>query len=238
MRRQDLGLLARARGGDAVALLEAGRRYLQGLDGFPRHVSLGLEYLTRSCQSADSSAQAQCFIAETLPLHELVRLEQLAALRLAAKAGRVAAQAKLAFWTSLTVESPDPALAWLETAAGNGHAGARQALNMHRRQSTATVSDLTSVLTSVLSDEPGIDLVAVLPIVIASALQARSAVLVSRALKLAFEKVSSPPPTWQKNSAWRLHSRRARLRSHCLETQRRSNRCSQTASTWATWVRH
>ena len=61
---------------------------------------------------------------------------------------------------------------------------------MHRRQSTATVSDLTSVL----SDEPGIDLVAVLPIVIASALQARSAVLVSRALKLAFEKVSSPPP--------------------------------------------
>ncbi|MDZ7904945.1 MAG: hypothetical protein U5N55_03605 [Cypionkella sp.] len=46
MRRQDIQLLTLARQGDPAARSKAGRRYLVGGDGFPRHVATGIEYLS------------------------------------------------------------------------------------------------------------------------------------------------------------------------------------------------
>ena len=96
MRRQDIQLLARARQGDIDARCEVGRRYLLGTDGFPHHVSTGLEYLAHA--SLADSARAAVIVAEALPLHELIRLQQTPALITAASAGSTVAQLKYGAW--------------------------------------------------------------------------------------------------------------------------------------------
>ena len=62
MRRQDIQLLASARKGDTVSRCEAGRRYLSGSDGFPKHLRTGIEYLTHP--SVAKMPEAKNAIAE------------------------------------------------------------------------------------------------------------------------------------------------------------------------------
>lgn len=126
MRRQDIQLLARARQGDIDARCEVGRRYLLGTDGFPHHVPTGLEYLKQV--SLADSARASVIVAEALPLHELVRLQQTPALVAAASAGSTLAQLKHGAWVCASRRYPHEARRWLEAAAQAGHAGARAAL--------------------------------------------------------------------------------------------------------------
>src|SRR5213593_4700808 len=93
MRRQDIQLLASARQGDITARCEVGRRYLLGADGFPHHVATGLDYLSHP--SVKQLPEAARIIAESLPLQELLSLQQEPALAQAARAGSALASAKL-----------------------------------------------------------------------------------------------------------------------------------------------
>lgn len=126
MRRQDIQLLALARQGDAAARSEAGRRYLVGGDGFPRHIATGMEYLSHpSVRERPETART---IAESLPLQDLLQLQQHEALRKAAAAGSLLAQFKLGMWLCLQHARVEAGLSWLEMAAAGGHLEARQAL--------------------------------------------------------------------------------------------------------------
>lgn len=133
MRRQDIQLLARARQGDIAARCEAGRRYLLGLDGFPKHVATGIEYLSHP--DVKDLPQAAQIIAETLPLQEIIALHQLAALEAAAKAGVCAARAKLGAWLIMTKPHSGDGMRWLEVAATQGHTAAAEAIAATKRDS-------------------------------------------------------------------------------------------------------
>jgi TPR repeat protein len=124
MRRQDIHLLSQARRGDAAARCEVGRRYLLGMPGFPRHVAVGLAYLQPTSPS-DDGVPAR-LIAEILPLHELVALDQLGPLEAAAQAGSLPAMVKFGVWCLAQGQAQGPR--WLSAAAGAGHAGARLTL--------------------------------------------------------------------------------------------------------------
>ncbi|KQP12810.1 tetratricopeptide repeat protein [Pseudorhodoferax sp. Leaf267] len=126
MRRQDIQLLALARQGDAAARSEAGRRYLVGGDGFPRHVATGMEYLSHpSVRDRPETART---IAENLPLQDLLQLQQEDALHKAAANGSLLAQFKLGVWASLQSSRVAAGQSWLEAAAAGGHIEARQAM--------------------------------------------------------------------------------------------------------------
>lgn len=126
MRRPDIQLLARARQGGLAARYEVGRRYLLGTEGFPLHLELGLEYLLHP--SVRGSAQAATVIAESMSLHDLVRFQQLDALRLAANCASVAAQLKLGLWTCIGSGSTTETRKWFELAADAGNSAAKAAL--------------------------------------------------------------------------------------------------------------
>jgi TPR repeat protein len=124
MRRQDIQLLATARQGDAAARCEVGRRYLLGVDGFPRHVASGLDHLTQP-NTRDLPLAAR-IVAESLPLAELLEHGLEGALQRAARDGSATAQLKLGAWMGLQGVQPGEATAWLAAAAnqGNEHAAA------------------------------------------------------------------------------------------------------------------
>jgi TPR repeat protein len=126
MRRQDIQLLGLARQGDAAARSEAGRRYLVGGDGFPRHVATGLEYLSHP--SVRDQPETAIAIAESLSLQDLLQLQQEEALQRAAAAGSPLAQFKLGVWMALQRSRVAAGQSWLESAAAAGHIEARQAL--------------------------------------------------------------------------------------------------------------
>lgn len=105
MRRPDAQLISRARRGDIAACLEAARKYLQGANGFPRHVPLGLEYLQQA--EAVRADDTQQLVVESLDLYEIAAHGRLATLQAAARAGRSTAQLKLAIWLSLTAVDAD-----------------------------------------------------------------------------------------------------------------------------------
>ena len=150
MRRCDIQLLASARQGDLAARCETGRRYLLGADGFPRHPGLGLEYLAHP--SVAGSEKASVIIAESLPLHDLLRLEQLHALQVAAKGPSAAARLKLGVWACLTNTDPAESRRWFEMAAAAGSAAARAALVAMNRSCEATAVGVLRAL----AGEPGI----------------------------------------------------------------------------------
>ncbi len=126
MRRQDIQLLALARQGDTAARCEVGRRYLLGIDGFPRHVATGLEHLNHP-QVRELPAAA-LIIAESLPLAELLDLQQDVALTRAARAGSMVAQLKLGTWLSLRAGDMASGREWLAAAARQGDGAAAAAL--------------------------------------------------------------------------------------------------------------
>jgi TPR repeat protein len=131
MRRQDIQLLALARQGDTAARCEAGRRYLLGALGFPRHVATGLDYLTHA--NVKDLPQAAIIIAESLPLEDILQLEQQGALTRAAAAGSAVAQVKLGVWLCVRNERVDAGARWLDKAGAAGHAAAMQAMAALRR---------------------------------------------------------------------------------------------------------
>lgn len=124
MRRTDIRLLALARQGDASARLEVGRRYLLGSDGFPQHLPSGLEHLRlAAAQGAPAAARV---LAECLPLHELLRAGEWAALQRAASDGSAAAQWRHGLLLlGLGEADTSQALTWLTQAAANDPAAER-----------------------------------------------------------------------------------------------------------------
>ena len=126
MRRQDIQLLARARQGNIAARCEAGRRYLLGLEGFPKHIASGIDYLSHP--DVKGLPQAAQIIAETLPLQDIIALHQQTALEAAAAAGVCAARAKLGAWLTMTGLHSGDGMRWLELAATQGHSSAAEAV--------------------------------------------------------------------------------------------------------------
>lgn len=124
MRRQNILLLAQARH-NPTARCEVGRRYLLGIEGLPRHVATGIEYLTHS--SLKEVTEAATIISECLPLEDIVTLGQEAALSRAANAGSSAAQFKLAVWLCLRHGQAKACARWLDMASASGHETARRA---------------------------------------------------------------------------------------------------------------
>ncbi|MFT3718894.1 hypothetical protein [Pseudorhodoferax sp.] len=160
MRRQDIQLLALARQGDAAARSEAGRRYLVGGDGFPRHVATGMEYLAHP--SVRDLPETARIVAESLPLQDLLQLQQEDALRRAAAAGSLLAQFKLGVWLCLQQARADAGAAWLERAAAGGHVEARQAVAalQQARAAEALPALLQAVGTSAALDLPQVAVMA------------------------------------------------------------------------------
>ncbi|MBL8346331.1 MAG: sel1 repeat family protein [Rubrivivax sp.] len=176
MRRQDIQLLSSARQGDTVARCEVARRYLLGVDGFPRHLSTGLEYLAHPSIAGTSKASA--IVAETLPLHEIVHHDQLAVLAAAARAGSPTAQVKCGLWACLTKRDTPEALAWFRLASQSGDVAAGNALRLLSRSSSG---ELLEVLRA-LAAYPGVDLRELLMHAMRCALHAHDADLLAEVL--------------------------------------------------------
>jgi TPR repeat protein len=121
MRRQDIQLLASARQGDGAARCEVGRRYLLGVDGFPRHVATGLAHLTHA--SVRERPQAATLIADNLPLDELLRRELEFVLDRAAATSSTA-QAKRTAWQAAERGAPLARLRDALSACGDDSAEA------------------------------------------------------------------------------------------------------------------
>lgn len=166
MRRQDIQLVANARQGDLIARCEVGRRYLLGIEGFPRHLVLGLEYLDHP--SVAGSLKAAIIIAEALPLHHIVFHRQLRALQVAATGASSTAQFKLGVWLCLTSTDSIESRAWFENAASAGSAAARVAL---RAMNMSTGGSRIDVLRAVAA-EPGIDCAALTTLALSNAFHA------------------------------------------------------------------
>lgn len=131
MRREEIQLLARARSGDVAATLDVGRRYLLGVEGFPRHLATGLEYLRGPavCDSIESSV----LIAESLPLQDILALDQFPALHRAVTAGSAAAMIKLGAWHAANGRPANDAAAMFERSCElKDHPQARAALRASR----------------------------------------------------------------------------------------------------------
>jgi TPR repeat protein len=188
MRRQDIQLLATARQGDAAARCEVGRRYLLGVDGFPRHVASGLEHLGQP--NTRDLPQAARIVAESLPLAELLEHGLESALHRAAKDGSAAAQLKLAAWLALQGARPDEAARWLAAAARQGEAHA-----------TALIADEKSVLAvgasppawlATLRGVPSLQLPAAALLALARAVANDSSAALPRTLATALQLADDP----------------------------------------------
>lgn len=189
MRRRDIQLLASARQGDTAARCEAGRRYLLGAD-FPRSVTTGLDYLTHP--SVAGSTHASTIIAESLPLHDVVRMQQWRALSSAAENGSRVAQAKFGAWLLLTRRDPSQAMKWLALAAAAGSGAAAEA----QAAMSSQAPDATKLLRAshAISKEPGIDLLALTRLAIAEAMSQGDDELITRNLALAIHLAPGNAP--------------------------------------------
>jgi TPR repeat protein len=146
MRRQNIQLLSAMRQGDVAARCEVGRRYLLGIEGFPKHTQTGLACLTHP--SARGLPQAAIAMAEGLPLDELMRTPHADVLRRAAFAGSTLAQLRLAAWEMTCPDRRADALAWIAAAANAGSVPARhftQSLSAERVTAQATLRLFTQV---------------------------------------------------------------------------------------------
>ena len=126
MRRQDIQLRAAARQGDLAAKMEMARKYLLGIDGFPKHPPTGLEYLVDV--AAIDHAGAARLIAESLRLEEILRYEQIGMLRAAAVSSHIA-QVKLGAWMLASGDQAE-ALLLFEKASTGGRASAASVLQV------------------------------------------------------------------------------------------------------------
>lgn len=152
MRRQDIQLLAHARQGNTAARCEAGRRYLLGLDGFPKHIATGIDYLSHP--DVSGLPQAAQIITESLSLQDIIALHREATLEAAALAGVRAARVKLGAWLTMTGLSGNAGLGWLELAAAQGHFGAAQAVAAIIRNSSTARLEVLKALSKTGDLEP------------------------------------------------------------------------------------
>ncbi|WP_280154409.1 hypothetical protein [Piscinibacter sp. XHJ-5] len=158
MRRQDIQLLASARQGDAAARCEVGRRYLLGIDGFPRHIATGIEHLSHA--SVRDLPAAARIVAEHLALDDLLELQQERPLSQAAQAGSTVAQLKLGAWECARRARAADGLHWLKSAAAGGDEGARRALS-HATRGQPDAEPSALELLRALRDNAGIDTAAI-----------------------------------------------------------------------------
>jgi TPR repeat protein len=180
MRRQDIQLLALARQGDAAARSEAGRRYLVGGDGFPRHIATGMEYLSHpSVRERPETART---IAENLPLQDLLQLQQEDALLKAATAGSLLAQFKLGVWSCLQQGRISAGQSWLEAAAAGGHIEARQAIAAVRQ---AAPDEALLAMVQAIGNSVAIDVVRVTELAARQARETGSLALLQGCLQIA-----------------------------------------------------
>lgn len=115
MRKQDIKLRVLARNGDIGARLEVGRRYLLGVEGFPKHAPTGIDYLTHP--SVRDLPVACTLVAECLSLSELLLLGQQDALRKAALADSALAQLKFGTYLLTYMGREAEAVAYYARAA-------------------------------------------------------------------------------------------------------------------------
>jgi len=188
MRRPDAQLISRARRGDVAACLEAGRKYLQGANGFPRHVKLGLEYLQNAEPSRPDAAQQ--LIVESLDLYEIVAHGRIDTLQQAAHSGRVKAQFKLAIWTSLTAADGDDGMRWFRSAAAAGDEASRKVLTRYSADDSSD-EEVVSRLRS-LKELPGIGWHDLLTFAMDRALVRQEPQLLFRALALGLAPGATP----------------------------------------------
>src|SRR5262249_22215384 len=137
-------LIALARQGDLLARREVGRRYLLGIDGVPRHVPTGIEYLTHASLQRDP--QAARIVVESLALTDIAQFGLIGLLDLAATTDSIVSKAKLAAWLLATCADQGAAAQRLSEAAALGHLGARRAWQalQARTPMPAVLSDLAS----------------------------------------------------------------------------------------------
>jgi len=192
MRRQDIQLLATARQGDAAARCEVGRRYLLGVDGFPRHVASGLDHLAQP--NTRDLPQAARIIAESLPLAELLDNGLESALQRAAQDGSAAAQLKLGIWLSLQGVRPAEAGDWLAAAARQGNPHAMQAIADEKsgHGSLPAVGMASHAWLDALRAVPSLQLPAVALLALARAVEGGSAAALPRALGTAMQLIDDP----------------------------------------------
>lgn len=181
MRRQDIQLLALARQGDIAACCEAGRRYLLGADGFAQHIATGIDYLSRP--NVKGLAQAARIIAESLPLEDIVLLQQEGAVVRAAAAGSAAAQMKLGAWLCVRHDRIAEGARWLEAASAAGHEAATRALAPLRQPLTA---EALPGLLRTLSSPGDLNAQVVAVIAIRRALTERDVERLASGLRIAF----------------------------------------------------
>jgi TPR repeat protein len=194
MRRQDIQLLATARQGDAMARCEVGRRYLLGVDGFPRHVASGLDHLGQP--NTRELPQAARIVAECLPLAELLEHGLEGMLQRAAKDGCAAAQLKLAAWLGLQGVRLDEADAWLASAARQGEVHAVAAISDEKsvHGDTAVPAWLTALRGTAALQLPAAALLA-----LARSVEAASSAALPRAMASALQLADDPA-----DAEWRL----------------------------------
>jgi TPR repeat protein len=181
MRRQDIQLLALAKQGDAAARREAGRRYLTGIDGFPRHVATGIEYLSRP--DVVGHPESARFIAECLSLEEIAGSHQEEALRRAAAAGVAVAQVKHGAWLCVRHDRLAEAELWVTAARDSGNEAARRALRtLHHPLAAASLPAFLRALGST----GGIDMLQVALIALRQALAQRQLARLASGLRVAF----------------------------------------------------
>jgi TPR repeat protein len=190
MRRPDAQLISRARRGDIAACLEAARKYLQGANGFPRHVPLGLEYLQQA--EAVRADDTQQLVVESLDLYEIAAHGRLATLQAAARAGRSTAQLKLAIWLSLTAVDADEGMPWFRSAAAGGDATARKVLTSYSPEDLSEGRVISRL--RVLKALPGIGWTDLLTFAMDRALMRGEPHVLFRALALGLESDAAPEP--------------------------------------------
>ena len=188
MRRPDAQLISRARRGDVAACLEAGRKYLVGASGFPRHVTLGLEYLEQA--EPTWSSDTQQLIVESLDLFEIAAHGRIATLHQAAQAGRVTAQLKLAIWITLTATNADDGMRWFRSAAAAGSAPSRKVLTSYQPEDPSE-EQVVSRLRS-LKGLPSIGWPDLLMFAMDRALMRQEPQLLFRALALSLDAGTAP----------------------------------------------
>lgn len=200
MRKNDIRLLAAARQGDLAARCEIGRRYLTGTNGFPRHLTQGLEHLGHPALA--DSPQAASIVAEHLPLHEIVQAGQMHMLQRAAGASSVPAWIKLGVWASLTELTAKPAIEWFAKA---GKAGSPLAPSLLEAVGRGLGPDLQG-LVACLGANRDFDLEALLKDAIGLALRDSQGLLLGRLIGAAARlqpSAASPLPLVVCDALWR-----------------------------------
>ncbi len=127
MKMECLRLIATARAGDHRARCAVAEHYLHGTGGFPKHLRLGVEYLDHP--NIRSTQEANLLVARSLSLTELLDMDCLPRLRMAASLSDSSSLLKLAVWQALTETQGESVWPLLQRACQQKSPHAEMALN-------------------------------------------------------------------------------------------------------------